>query len=235
MLLNNPGPKPSHNFKDLYKIAGISTLIIVFVIPVQLFVFIAWPPPESVLGYFILFQNNWFLGLLSLDLLYILNTVLLIFVYLGLYIALRQANQTYMLIALVLGYIGIAAYFASTVAFEMLSLSNQYSLSDTQGLKLQCLASGQAMLAQYKGTAFDVYYVLNGISVLIIASVMLRDVTFGKSTAVLGLASGVLMLIPTTAGRIGLFSGIASLIPWIVFSILIASKFFKLSHSQTDK
>jgi hypothetical protein len=102
----------SDNFKELYRIGGIAAIIIVSLIPVQLFIFVAWPPPDNALSYFLLFQKNWLLGLLSLDLLYILNNVLLIFVYLGLYAALRQANQTYMLIALVLGFIGIAAYYS---------------------------------------------------------------------------------------------------------------------------
>jgi Domain of unknown function (DUF4386) len=220
----------SDNFKELYRIGGIAAIIIVSLIPVQLFIFVAWPPPDKALDYFLLFQKNWFLGLLSLDLLYILNNVLLIFVYLGLYAALRQANQTYMLIALVLGFIGIAAYYASTAAFEMLSLSKQYTLASTEELKLQCLASGQTMLAVYKGTAFNVYYVLNAITLLIMSSVMLHDFTFSKPTAIWGLASGVLMLLPTTAGTIGLIFGIASLLPWIIFSILIALRFFKLSH-----
>jgi hypothetical protein len=225
--------KASDNLKGLYKISGIMAIVIVLLIPVQMFIFMAWPPPDNALDYYLLFQKNWFLGLLSLDLLYILNNVLLIFVYLGLYAALTHANQTYMLVALVLGLIGIAAYYASTAAFEMLTLSNQYALANTAELKLQCLASGQTMLAVYKGTAFNVYYVLNAITLLIISSIMLRDFTFSKVTAIWGLASGILMLIPTTAGTIGLFFGIASLIPWTVFSILIALRFFKLSHQQT--
>lgn len=216
--------------KDLYKISGIAALIIVVFIPIQLFIFVNWPPPENPLGYFLLFQENWFLGLLSLDLLYILNNVLLVLVYLGLYEALKKANQSYMLIALALGLTGITAYYASTIAFEMLSLSNQYTLAGTEELKLQCLASGQTLLLTYKGTAFNVYYVLNAFTLLIISVVMLRDKTFSKATAIWGLASGILMLIPTTAGTIGMIFGITSLIPWIVFSILIALKFFKVSR-----
>jgi hypothetical protein len=112
----------------------------------------------------------------------------------------------------------------------MLSLGRQYTFASSEELKLQCIASGQAMLAVYKGTAFNVYYVLNAITLLIISSIMLRDFTFSKVTSIWGLASGVLMLLPTTAGTIGLIFGISSLLPWTVFSILIALRFFKLSH-----
>lgn len=221
------------NLKPLCRIGGIMAIVIVLIIPIQMGIFIAWPPPDNALDFFKLFQNNWLLGLLSLDLLYILSNAFLIFVYLGLYAALRHVNQAYMTIALILGFIGISAYYASSIAFEMLSLSKQFAMAGTTELKLQCLTSGQTMLVTYKGTAFDVYYVLNAITLIIISRVMFQDKTFSKSTAIWGLISGILMLIPTTAGTIGLTFGIASLIPWIIFSILIAKRLFKLSYKNT--
>ena len=110
--------KHPDNLKELFKIGGIMAIIIVILIPIQMIIFIACPPPDNALDFFNLFNKNWLLGLLSLDLLYLLNNILLIFVYLGLYAALRRVNQSYMIIALILGFIGIAAYYASTVAFE---------------------------------------------------------------------------------------------------------------------
>jgi hypothetical protein len=224
--------KTIDNLKGLYKIGGIMAIAIVLIIPIQMVIFIAWPPPDNALNFFKLFRDNWLLGLLSLDLLYILSNALLIFVYLGLYAALRYVNPAHMTIALILGLIGISAYYASSVVFEMLSLSKQYAIAETTELKLQCLTSGQIMLVTYKGTAFDVYYVLNAITLLIISKVMFQDSTFSKSTAIWGLISGILMLIPTTAGTIGLTFGISSLIPWIVFSILIAKRLFRLSNEN---
>jgi len=224
--------KSFDNLKELYKIGGIMAIIIVILIPIQMFIFIAWPPPDNALDYFDLFHKNWLLGLLSLDLLYILNNILLIFVYLGLYATLRRVNQAYMLIALILGLIGIASYYASTVAFEMLSLSKQFSIAENEELKIQLLTAGKIMLENYKGTAFDVYYVLNAITLLIISKVMFQDKIFSKTTAIWGLVSGVFMLIPTTAGMLGLTFGIASLIPWIVFSILIAKRLLRLSKEK---
>lgn len=218
------------NLKALYRVGGIMAIIIVILIPIQMAIFIAWPPPSNVLDFFELFNRNWFLGLLSLDLLYILNNILLIFVYLGLFFALRKVNQAYMLVAVILGLVGITSYYASTAAFEMLSLSNQFAVADNVEMKSQLLAAGMVMLETYKGTAFDVYYVLNAITLIIISRVMFQDNTFSRSTAVWGLISGILMIMPTTAGTIGLTFGIASLVPWTVFSILIAKRFFRLYH-----
>lgn len=219
-------------WNDILKVGGIASLIIVSLIPFQLFIFTVWPPPENALDFFALFQKNWFLGLLSLDLLYIISDALLILVYLGLFASLKHINLSYMIIAIVIGFIGIGAYFASSAAFEMLSLSRQYAIAVNEAQRQQFLAAGEAMLAIYKGTAFDVYYILNAITLLIISFVMLRDNTFSKATAISGLISGVLMTIPTTAGMIGAIFGIASLIPWIVFSVLIALRFFKISQNS---
>ena len=44
----------------------------------QIMIFVIWPPPTTVEGYYSLFQQSWLLGLLSLDLLYLVNNALLI-------------------------------------------------------------------------------------------------------------------------------------------------------------
>ncbi len=216
-------------WKGLFKIGGIASLVIVVLIPIQIFFFIMWPPPETAREFFALFQENWILGLISLDLLYILTNILLIPMYLSLYIALREVNQSYTLIAIILGFIGLATYFSSTVASEILSLSNQYANATTNELKLQLIAAGEAMLATYKGTAFVIYYILNAITLLIISVVMLHDSVFSKKTAYSGLASGILMIIPSTVGTIGLIFAIASLVPWSIFSVLVSKELFQLA------
>jgi len=217
-----------NEMKKLYKIAGIATTLIVILIPVQIFIYGMYPPPSTPKEFFELFNENWILGLLSLDLLYIVNNTLIIFVYLGLYAALKKTNLEYMTIALVIGFIGIAAYYSSTVNFEMQSLSQQYNDASSTEMKDQIISSGNLLLLRYKGTAFDIYYILNALTLIIAARVMLMDDTFSKTTAIWGLIAGGLMIIPSTAGMLGLVLSLVSLIPWVVFSILIAKRFFKL-------
>lgn len=201
---------------------------------IQIIVFIAWPPPETVQGFFDLFNQNWLLGLLSMDLLYLLNNAILILIYLAIYLSLRRVAESAMLIALVLGLVGIAAYNASNTAFEMLSLSRQYAAAAGEAQQQGLLAAGQAMFAIYKGTAFDTYYVLNGIALILFSVVMMRSPIFPKSTAMIGLAAGILMAIPSTAGTIGLVFSLLSLIPWAVFAVLIGIKFFQLGRATTQ-
>jgi hypothetical protein len=197
-------------------------------IPIQIIIFVAWPPPSAVIGWFTLFQNNRLLGLLDMDLLLIVDQVLIGLVLLALYVALRRANQSWTAIALVAGLVGIAAYFASTAAFEMLSLSDQYVTATTEAERSMLLAAGQTMLAIYQGTAFDMGYVLEGIALLIIAVVMLRSALFGKKTAYVGILMGVMSLVPPTAGTMGLLFSLGSLAPLEIWDILIARRLFQL-------
>jgi hypothetical protein len=230
MSKNNSTEPQSENWKSLYKVAGIASISMLVSMVIQIIIYILWPPPETAIDFFHLFQSNWLLGLLSLDLLYILNNAILIMIYLALYFSLREVNGTAMLIGLVLGLVGISAYFASNMSFEMLSLSNQYATISSEYYQTALLGAGAALLAVYKGTAFNVYYVLNAITLLIFAIIMLRSNIFSKATAIIGIISGVLMSIPSTAGVIGLVFSLGSLIPWAIFLVLISRKFFKFSQ-----
>lgn len=221
------------NWGGLFKTgvwAGIAMLVIMIL---QILIFIAWPPPQSTEGFFELFQQSWLLGLLSMDLLYILNNILLIPIYLALYAALKREAESAMLIALVLGLVGIAAYFASNTAFEMLSLSNQYAAATSDAQQTALLGAGHAMLATYRGTIFDIYYVLNAAALLIMAWVMLRSQVFSKTTAWFGLIAGILMIIPSTAGTIGLVFSLLSLVPWAVFLVLVVKRLARLVPSMS--
>lgn len=220
---------PDFNWDKLCKIGGISALIIVLIIPIQIIIFTLYPPPQTAIGFFELFRDNWVIGLLSLDFLYYINNGFLILVYLGLFASLRKIDFANMLIAIIIGFIGIAIYYASTVGFEMLSISKQYYSTDSIESKQQLLSVGHGLIARYKGTAFDVYYVFNAITLLLISITMYKSKDFGKSSATWGLIAGVFMIIPSTAGTIGLIFSLILLIPWIVFSILIGRRLIQMT------
>lgn len=193
--------------------------------PVQMFIYVVYPPPTTVIEHFTLLGDNWLLGLLSLDLLYIINNAILIPIYLSVYYALRKDNEPLMTIALVIGLVGVTTYFASNTSFEMLTLSRQFTQAATQAERNIYLAAGQSMWAIYKGTAFNVYYILNAIVLILYSLVMLKSNTFNRFTAYIGLLTGLMMSVPTTAGTLGMVLGIASLIPWAVWLILIIKRF----------
>ena len=226
---NEPRSKTiESDWKPLYRVAGVAALIMIVFIPIQSIVFAVWPPPSTVIGWFTLFQNNWLLGLLDMDLLLIVDQILMGLVFLALYAALKRASPSLMAIALTSGLVGIATYFASSTAFNMLSLSSQYAVATTDAQRAMFLAAGQATLTTWTGTAFDVSYVLGGVALLIISVVMLRSTIFNRETAFVGLALGVTMLVPPTVGTIGLVISLISLLPLIIWLILIARRLFWL-------
>lgn len=218
-------------WRGLYRVGGVAALLMFVLTLVQSFIFVAYPPPSTVIDFFTLFQKNKLLGLLDLDLLLIVINILLILIYLALYAALRQFNKSYMAIALVIGLVGTTLFFASREAtFGMLSLGNQYTAATTDTERAVLLAAGQALLAIYNGTAFDLSYVLGGVVILIFSVVMLQSNIFNKATAYVGIVMGILMLVPPTAGTIGLFLSLISLVPTLIWLIPIARKLFQLGR-----
>ena len=229
MKQNSKTEIPESDWSSLYRVGGMAALLMFVLTLVQSFVFIAYPPPSTVIDYFTLFQNNKLLGILDLDFLLIVINILLILIYLALYAALHQFDKSDTTIALILGLVGTTLFFASREAtFGMLSLSNQYAAATTDVQRAMLLAAGQALLSIYNGTAFDLSYVLGGIVILIFSVVMLRSSIFSKATAYVGIVMGVLMLVPPTAGSIGLLLSLTSLIPTLIWLIPIARRFFQL-------
>ncbi len=214
----------------LYKLAGAAALLMAVFIPIQIIIFILWPPPETTLGWFELFKTNPFVGLLDLDLLLIIDQVLVGIMMVALYILLKKTNPSLMLIALLLAILGITAYFASTAAFEMLSISNKFNAARTLIEKSMYESAGQAVLAGWQGTAFNFGYVMEGIGLLLTALVMLKSGIFGKFTAWVGIIVGIMALLPPTAGTVGMIFALGSLIPLEIWDILVARRLFQLGR-----
>jgi hypothetical protein len=234
---NSNSSKSTYPWQTLHKVGGVTALAVLALIPIQMVVFFIWPPPSSVIGWFTLFQDNALVGLLDMDLLLIVDYLLLIGLFSALWASLRRANESLVAIALVLQLVATASYLASTVAFEMLTLSNQYATATTDAERSLFLAAGQAMLASWQGTAFDVSYVLSALAVLIVSAVMLRsyDHMFSKVTGYAGLSAGVLMLVPPTAGMIGVVFSLLSLVPLVIWLVLVARRLLPLGTLERDR
>lgn len=80
-------------------------------------------------------------------------------------------------------------------------------------------------MSRYTGTAFNTYYVLSTICLLLFAYAIMKSPVFKKSVGMWGLVSGFFMIIPSSAGMLGLIFSLLSLIPWIIFVALLALKF----------
>ena len=84
-------------------------------------------------------------------------------------------------------------------------------------------------MAAYTGTAFNTYYVLSTLCLLLFSYALLKSPQFKGSIGLWGLASGFFMIIPSSAGTIGIIFSLLSLIPWVVFVALLMVHFRKLA------
>ena len=213
----------------LYRVGGAAALVSAVFIPIQVIVFIASPPPSTVIGWFTLFQNNRLVGLIDLDLLLVADNVLLVPIFLALYVILRRTSESFLAIAIALAFLGIAFFIVSNPAFEMLSLSNQYAAATTDMQRSTILAAGQAMLATWQGTAFQVGYVLGSVAGIVIGAVMLLSSIFGKVTAymlILGNAVGLGLYVPI----IGIYISVFSVLFLEVWYILVGRRLLQLGR-----
>jgi hypothetical protein len=219
------------SWKSLYKVGGAAALLSAVFIPIQVIVFIAWPPPLAGTAgdWFGLFQTNPLIGLIDLDLLLVADNVLLIPILLALYVTLRRASESLMAIATVLGIVGIVLFITSNPAIEMLSLSDHYAAATTDAQRATFLAAGQAILAGWQGTAFQVGYLLSSVAGIAIPVVMLRGAIFSKAIAYLGIlanAIGLGLYLPA----IGIFLALFSVVFLELWYILLGHRLLQLGQ-----
>ena len=220
------------NWNSLYKIGGAAALIMVAITLAQFVIFAVSPPPlEGNAGdWFALFQESAFLGLLGFESLLVIYALLSVLVSVALFAALRPASQSLTALFLILSVIGSMAFVVARPALEMLSLSNQYSAATTDAQRAAILAAGEAMVAVFHGTGFQVSYILGSITGLLIAAAMLRSGVFSRTTAYLRVGSSVFdfgIFIP----GIGLFISLLSVLFLLVFNILVARRLLQLGSS----
>ncbi len=200
----------------------------VVMIVVQVPIYVVWPPPESTEGFFELLVDNPVLGLVSLDVLYVVSNALMYLVYLALAVVLWRISRSAVVIALAFCVVGIAAYMSSPRPVEMLSLAQAYADADAE-TRTALLATGDGMVATWAGTGYDIYYYFTFVTLAVLTILMLRSSIFSRATAVWGLVSAVLMTVPTNFGTVGMVFAIASLVPFSVFAVLVGKRLLELA------
>jgi len=213
----------------LYRVGAWAAVATLLFMPIQLIVFIMWPPPSTVEGFFALFRRNAVLGLLDMDLLLLVQWIALGLLFVALFAALRRLSASLLAIAMTLELLAVAAYLASNTALSMLIVSSQHEAAATESERAAALAAGQALLAIYQGTAFDVSYVLSGVAILLVGVALLRTLAFGRPIAYAAIIVGAAGLVPASAGTVGLVLSLISLLPLVVWLVLVARSLFALA------
>jgi hypothetical protein len=230
---------------SLYKVAGTSALLAVLVMVLEIFITLlpGGGRTESgimtVIDWFALFHNNWFMGLRNLGLMNIISIVLGIPIYLAFYFAHRHANKAYAILAAVLFFIGLSVYIANNTAFAVFALSGKYAAATTDAQRSLIAAAGEALLAQGESHTPGTFtgFFLCEIAGITISVVMFHGKVFSKPTAITGIiGSGFLLIFDACSAFVPalfqaamifvMIGGISSL----VWYVLIARRFFQLGH-----
>jgi hypothetical protein len=194
----------------------------------------------TVADWFVLFQDNVFMGLRNLGLLNIFMTILAIPVFLALVGAHRRVNMPYAVLAMVISFIGVAIFLATNRAFPMLDISNQYALATSDSQRTMLTAAGQAMLSvgQSHSPGTFLGFFLSEVAGIIISVVMLRGKVFSKAVAYVGIVAFVSFMIfevcssfvPPLFGVAMVFAAGGGLLS-IAWYILIALRLFRLKEA----
>lgn len=233
--------------KGLYRVAGIATIIAVIITITEAgitFLPVASQQTETVLDWFILLQDNWFIGLRNLGLLNLIFIPLGIPIYLALYCAHRKTNKAHIaLIAMIVSFIGITVFLATNRALPMLELSNQYSIATTDTQRSILIAAGQSMLYVGKSHVPGTFigFLFGEVAGIIMSAVMLQGRIFSRTNAFMGIFGFTFLLIneifltfiPQLFNTVMLFGMVGGLIT-IIWYIMVSRRFFRLEHIEEN-
>jgi hypothetical protein len=218
------------SWATLYRAAAATAMVAVLLVPIQIAVFALYPFPDTVSGWFALLESNPIAGLIDLDLLLVVDNVLLVVIALAIYAALSRVDRSVTSIALGLWLMALTLLIAANPAIEMLALSDRFASASSDADRAATVAAGEALLATWEGTAFQVSYVIGQLAGLAMGWVMLKSSLFSRFTANALIAGNLLgfgYYLPTIGLAISALSGV---VLWIWFA-LIARDFLRLSRT----
>jgi len=191
------------SWRSLYRIGGITALTTVLVMISEIVITFlpgggrVSPEDVTVVDWFTLFQDSWFLGLRNLGLINMIAASLMIPTVLALFGALRRDREAFAALSVLLSLLGAGAYLASNTGFGMLTLSGQYAAATDEAQRAAIEAAGRAMLALGESHTPGTFvpFLLIEAGGILISAVMLQSATFGRATAITGiLGNGLLLL-----------------------------------------
>ena len=210
---------------------GIAVFVNLVLMLTSVIGYILWPYAAGVTptqDIYTLVQTNIWAAFIALDLGVSITNLVSIFIYLALYIALRQVDEAYALIALALGLVAVTAMIAARPILEIFTLSSLHTSAGTDVEKSLYLVAGESLLVHFHGAAWHISMFLGALASLINALLMLRSQLFGRTLAYIGIVTftiGALFWVPVL-GLIFLFLSMLGSVPW---SIVLGRDFFRLA------
>lgn len=222
-----------NNHSNIASYCNFSAIIIysiVALIPIQMVLFIMFPHPNTIIEWFSLYKDTPIIGFIGFDIVYIFSNVLMIFLYLSLFIIIKKNMNNLTIFAFILAFISLTIYFSSNRFIEMYTISNKYFEATNEIQKYSLIAAGELLLSVYKGSSYFIYYILSGLSLILLFKSFSKIEYFSKRTVKMGILSGFFMLVPATMGIIGMVFSLLSLIPWIITCVFLVGDIKKIKN-----
>ncbi len=186
--------------QSLYKVSGVAALLVLFTAFLEILITFlpgGYTTAETVIDWFRLLQDNWFLGLRNLGLLNIVMVTLGIPVSFALYVVHRRTDHIFAALAIIISFFGVAVFYATNRAFPMLDLINQYAAAATETERTILAAAGRAMLSvgQSHTPGTFLAFFLSEIGGIAISVVMLRGRIFSRAAAYAGIVGFGLLFV----------------------------------------
>ena len=219
-------------WKDLYRTAGIAAILSAVVILLGVVAYFIWPyapGSKSTESIFLFLQAQPLGGSVSLDLILLVGDLLGILLFLAFYVSLRSVNESFALIALTVGLIGVVLLVPDRPIPELFALSRSYVATTDAASRGQLVAAGDALLSLFSGIGWFMSNLLGALSLLVSSLLMLRSSAYSKATAIVGIVTNVAaagFFIPV----IGTFLLFLSLPGYLIWYIQLARRFLQLGR-----
>jgi hypothetical protein len=230
-------------YHNLYKIGGAAALVAAVLIVGEVVVLAIYPPPNTINGWFMLFQSNSIIGFLDFWGLEVPMYLMFIMLFLALYMTLRKINPSLMVIALTFALLGIGVFLATNNPSSMLSLSNQYATATTDAERSTLLAAGQALFSNTNQRAvggFNMGLFLVSAAGLMVSSVMLQSNSFNRPTAFVGILAHALSLADylrqtlTSSAIVALLVILPNALFLVVWYVLVGRRLYHLGRPERE-
>ncbi|MBN2086666.1 MAG: DUF4386 family protein [Anaerolineales bacterium] len=181
---------PDSAYTPLRRAGGWAAIIAAALTLAEVVAFAVFPPPETVGGWFALFQSNPAVGLLDFWGLEIPMYGMFALAFLALYAVLGKADESRMAVVIALALLGVGIFLATNNPVSMMSLSGRHAAAATEAERSVYLAAGQTLLINTGQRAiggFNMGLLLVSAAGLLVSTVMLRSGSFSRATAWVGI------------------------------------------------
>ena len=174
------------NMKSYYKLcAGLAIVMVVYSIFTIIIVGVFGAQPQSAVEAFTMLQDNYWIGILQLDILTLFIMPLYYIFIIAFYVTMKPSGSIYLVVGALLGLCGNTLWLATPSVFSWVALFKTYQATTDAITQSQLISAGEVLLASdmWHGSGAQLGGILLQTSMVIISVLMLKNSSFGRWTA----------------------------------------------------